>query len=92
VNNGIYVGTLSVDTHMHLDLRGRIELTVDLVAVCVDMDDHIGGKNSLGYARRSAVEVVRTYFYGNITVVSSNEALSVELVTNFAYFLFDFKN
>jgi hypothetical protein len=38
VNDGVCVGTLLIHSHVHLDLGGGVELTVDLVALTVDLD------------------------------------------------------
>jgi hypothetical protein len=90
VNNGVNVGTLLVNSHVHLDLGGGVKLTLELVTVLVYLDDHIGSENSLGYAGRSAVVLVVTNLDGDVTVVCCYEAKLIKNVTDFAYFFFDF--
>jgi hypothetical protein len=91
VNDSVNVGTLLINSHVHFDLGGRIELTVDLVTLTVYLDDHIGGHVTLGYAGRSAVEFVGANLNGDVTVVCCNEAVVVNSLTNVANFFFDFK-
>ena len=91
VNYRENIGALLVNAEMHLDLGGRIELTLQLVSVAVDSDDHIGGKVTLGHTCRCAVEFVVAYLNRNVTVVCCDKALRIKLVTYFADFLFDFK-
>ena len=91
VNDSVSIGTLLINSHVHLDLGGGIELTLYLVTLTVDLDDHIGGHEALGYARRSAVVLVGSYFYGDVSVIGSYEAVVVDSLTNVADFFFDFK-
>ena len=91
VNDSVNVGTLLEDSHVHLDLGGGVELTVDLVALAVYLNDHIGGHVTLGYSGRCAVELVGSYLYGDITIVSCYETVVINSLTDFAYFFFDFK-
>ncbi len=91
VNDSVNVGTLLEDAHVHLDLGGGIELTVDLVALAVYLDDHVGCHITLRYTCRCAVELVGSYLNGDVTVIGSYEAVVVDSFTNFAYFFFDLK-
>jgi hypothetical protein len=91
VNDREYVGTLSVNAKVHLDFRGGIELTLELLSRSVYFDDHIGGKVALGYACRGAVILVIANLNGDVTVVCSDEALRIKLMTYLADFLFDFE-
>ena len=91
VNDGVNVGALLEDAHVHLDLGGRIELTVDLIALAVYLNDHIGGHVALGYAGRGAVELIRSNFYRDVSVIGSYEAVVVDPLANVADFFFDFK-
>ena len=52
------IRTLLIHAHVHLDLGGGVELTLDLVALGVDLDDHVGGHVALGDTGGGAVELV----------------------------------
>ena len=91
VNDCACVGTLLIHSHVHLDLGGGVELTVDLVALTVDLDDHVGGHEALGNAGRSAVVLVGADLDGDVTVVSGDEAVVVDALTDVANFLLDFE-
>ena len=90
VNDSVNVGTLLVNTHVHLDLGGGVELAFKLVTVSVYLDDHIGSKIALRYTGRSTIVLIFANLNGDVTVVGSNEAKVVDSFTDFADFLFDF--
>ena len=91
VNNCVNVRSFLVDSHVHLDLGGGVESAVDLVAVTIDTDDHVGSHVALGYAGGSAVVLVGAYLDGDVTVVCCYETVIVNSLTDVADFFFDFK-
>ena len=89
--NCVYVGTFLVNTEVHFDFGGGVESAFDLVAFAVDTNDHIGCKVAFGYACRCAIVFVVANLNGDVTVVSSYEAIVIDFVAYFAYFLFNFE-
>ena len=78
---------------MHLDFGRGFETGVCLkdFAVLVDFADVFGGHETLRYARGGAEEFVVVKFYGNVTVVGGNHALTVNSLADFANLFFDFE-
>ena len=91
VNDGTCIGTLLIHSHVHLDLGGGVQLTVQLVAVGIDLDDHVGGHEALGYTGGGAVVLVGADLYRDVTVVCGNETVIVDSLTDVNDFFFDFK-
>ena len=90
VHHGVHVRALPVDAHMHFDFGGGVQLALQLVAVGVDFDDHVGGHEALGHAGGGAVIFVLADLDGDIAVVGRDEAVHVNPPADFADFLFDF--
>ena len=78
---------------MHLDFGRGFETGVSLkdFTVLVDFADVFGGHETLRYARGSAEEFVVVKFYGNVTVVGGDHALTVNSLADFANLFFDFE-
>ena len=92
VYNGVNVGSFLVNSHVHFDFGGRLEALVRLnyFTVSVNLADEFRSHEALGYTGRSAKEFVFADLYGDVTVVSSNHALVVDSLTDFANLFFDF--
>ena len=93
VNYRFYVGSFFINSHVHLDFGRGFETGVCLkdFAVLVDFADVFGGHETLRYARGGAEEFVVVKFYGNVTVVGGNHALTVNSLADFANLFFDFE-
>ena len=89
MNDRIHVGTLAVHAQMHFELGGGVELTLDLVALTVYADDHIGGHVALRYAGRGAVKFVRADLDGDVAVIRGDIPLAVDAGADVTDFFFD---
>ncbi len=81
------VGPLLVAAHVHLNLGGRVQLSFQLVALGIDLDDHVRGHKALGNACGGAVELVVAHLNGNVSVVGRHKSVHVDASADLTDFL-----
>ena len=92
VNNAVYVRSFLLDAHVHLDLRGRLKAFVSLenVALCIDLAYVFRGHEALADAGRVAEKFVFVQFGLDFAVVGSDHASVVDSLADLTDLFFDF--
>ena len=93
MNYGIYVRSLFVDTHMHLDLGRRSKALVCLEhsAFRIYLADVFRCHESLAYAGRCAQKFIVVELYRKVSVVCRNHSPVVYALADLTHLFFDFK-